>query len=756
MDKIKKKRVSVFFDVSVDGDPYERMIFELFADVAPKTAENFRALCTGEKGTSVTTGKPLHYKGTFFHRIIKGYVVQGGDLLRQDGKYGESIYAGNFPGKKLLPLNESAKLKHDGPGLLSMAIADRDERGSIFSITLKADHHLDRKNIVFGKLIDGQDVLKKIEDSGDGDGRPTVTVKIINCGELHEGRKAKGNKSKIGKDASEDNSDELKNKGKHRKSYRKRRKRRRRYSSSSSSDSDSVTDSDIDSSESNTDTDSDESSLSESSSSEDDRRKKKRRSKKERHRRKRRKDRRHGKRRKRRDKKSKRKSRRNSSSDSESDSKSENDDEGVGALNGNGAPLVVAQENAENNQGKGEAAKSSEQQVVHEFPQENGEYHRGNEIGVGIESDRSGNKHLDVVSYDHPNKFSKSMSISPRNDDGSPVEGPKNVSRSASPSRSPARASERSRSRSRSLKGRGVSRSPPLRSRPQQTRGRSASISPTRKRVGRSPPKRSISRSPVRSSRRSLSRSPVKRSRRSISRSPLRSSRRSASRSLDRNPAKRSPSESPGRASRRVRRGSYSRSPRRSPPSDRGRNSSRSPSEDGSPKRIRRGRGFSDRYSYVRRYRSRSPDRSPIRSYRYGRADRVGGVFRYSSYRRSPRRYRSPARGRTPPSRYSRGRRSRSRSPSRSPIRYRSRQRRSWSPVDRYHRGGDGEKQQKRRTASGSSRSRSPSRSSASRKSGENEKGKTRSSPSSSSSSDSPPDDDKGKGLVSYGEDGSP
>ncbi|KAG5591665.1 hypothetical protein H5410_042179 [Solanum commersonii] len=96
---MSKKKPQVFLDVSIDGDPVERMAFELFTDVAPKTAENFRALCTGEKGVSSKTGRPLHYKGTFFHHIVKGSVAQAGDLLRQDGNYGESIYGGKFPGE---------------------------------------------------------------------------------------------------------------------------------------------------------------------------------------------------------------------------------------------------------------------------------------------------------------------------------------------------------------------------------------------------------------------------------------------------------------------------------------------------------------------------------------------------------------------------------------------------------------------------------------------------------------------------------
>ncbi|KAJ0794359.1 putative peptidylprolyl isomerase [Helianthus annuus] len=99
---MSKKNPLVYLDVSIDGDPIERMVFELFSDTVPKTAENFRALCTGEKGNSQKTGRPLHYKGSFFHRIIKGSLAQGGDFFKRDGSYGESIYGGKFPGEKFI------------------------------------------------------------------------------------------------------------------------------------------------------------------------------------------------------------------------------------------------------------------------------------------------------------------------------------------------------------------------------------------------------------------------------------------------------------------------------------------------------------------------------------------------------------------------------------------------------------------------------------------------------------------------------
>ncbi|CAA7403146.1 unnamed protein product [Spirodela intermedia] len=132
---------------------------QLFSDVVPKTAENFRALCTGkyrELGTGATTAKPLHYKGTAFHRIIKGFMAQ--------------VY-------------ENFTLRHDGPGILSMANAGRDTNGSQFFITFKATPHLDGKHVVFGKLVQGHEFLKRLEAVETDDTRPIHPVKIVDCGE---------------------------------------------------------------------------------------------------------------------------------------------------------------------------------------------------------------------------------------------------------------------------------------------------------------------------------------------------------------------------------------------------------------------------------------------------------------------------------------------------------------------------------------------------------------------------------------------
>nr|GEY59622.1 peptidyl-prolyl cis-trans isomerase CYP63 isoform X1 [Tanacetum cinerariifolium] len=178
----KKKNPCVFLDLSMDGSPAGRIVIELFADVVPRTAENFRALCTGEKGTGSTTGKPLHYKGVVFHRIIKGFMAQGGDFSKQNGTGGESIYGGKFA-------DENFKLDHSGAGMLSMANSGPNTNGSQFFILFKRQPHLDGKHVVFGKVVEGIEILKKIEQLGTSDGNPAGLVRIADCGEISEDKK---------------------------------------------------------------------------------------------------------------------------------------------------------------------------------------------------------------------------------------------------------------------------------------------------------------------------------------------------------------------------------------------------------------------------------------------------------------------------------------------------------------------------------------------------------------------------------------
>lgn len=148
----KVKNPHVFMDISIGGGSAERITFELFANVVPKTAENFRALCTGERGLGASTQKPLYYKGTYIHRIVKGFVAQGGDFSSGDGKGGESIYGGKFP-------DENFKLLHNQPGVLSMANSGPGTNGSQFFITFKALPHLDGYCFLFFShlaLLDSQ------------------------------------------------------------------------------------------------------------------------------------------------------------------------------------------------------------------------------------------------------------------------------------------------------------------------------------------------------------------------------------------------------------------------------------------------------------------------------------------------------------------------------------------------------------------------------------------------------------------------
>jgi len=167
----------VYFDIEIDGAPVGRLLMGLFGKTIPKTTENFRALCTGEKGVGKVYGKPLHYEGSKFHRIIPDFMIQGGDFTHGTGTGGESIYGGKFN-------DENFKVKHTKAGYLSMANAGPNTQGSQFFITTVATPWLDGKHAVFGKLLDGFDVLKKIEAMGSRSGTPSKSVRIAESGEL--------------------------------------------------------------------------------------------------------------------------------------------------------------------------------------------------------------------------------------------------------------------------------------------------------------------------------------------------------------------------------------------------------------------------------------------------------------------------------------------------------------------------------------------------------------------------------------------
>ena len=174
--ELEKITNTVYFDIKIGDRDVGKIVIGLFGGTVPRTCENFRSLCVGDKKSRDGKYK-LAYKGTIFHRIIPGFMIQGGDFTHGNGRGGLSIYGEKFR-------DENFKLSHVAPFYLSMANAGPNTNGSQFFITTATTSWLNGKHVVFGKVIDGQDVVKKIEQMGQRSGQPLARCQIADCGEI--------------------------------------------------------------------------------------------------------------------------------------------------------------------------------------------------------------------------------------------------------------------------------------------------------------------------------------------------------------------------------------------------------------------------------------------------------------------------------------------------------------------------------------------------------------------------------------------
>ena len=168
----------VYFDIEIDSVPSGRLVFGLFGDQSPITVENFRGLCTGEYGLNAD-GIPLHYKDSPIHRVFPGFAIQGGDVITKTGAGGESIYGRRFR-------DEPFVLKHQGRGALAMANIGRNANNSQFLILLGKAPWLDGNDVVFGELVQGEQVIDAIERFGSKEGKVSALIKIAESGEIRE------------------------------------------------------------------------------------------------------------------------------------------------------------------------------------------------------------------------------------------------------------------------------------------------------------------------------------------------------------------------------------------------------------------------------------------------------------------------------------------------------------------------------------------------------------------------------------------
>ena len=173
LDEVTEK---VYFDIEIDGEKTGRIVFGMFGNTVPKTVKNFSTLADGSAGVG-NSGKPLHFKGSKFHRIIPGFMAQGGDFTAGNGTGGESIYGNKFA-------DENFTLQHSKPFLLSMANAGPNTNGSQFFITFKETPWLNGRHTVFGEVLEGQDVVEALEKIGSGSGKTSKEATIADCGVL--------------------------------------------------------------------------------------------------------------------------------------------------------------------------------------------------------------------------------------------------------------------------------------------------------------------------------------------------------------------------------------------------------------------------------------------------------------------------------------------------------------------------------------------------------------------------------------------